>query len=80
MQALYEIVMKRRVILWFRNDLRLADNPALLEASTADEVMPIYIITPGTLAELTEPKNTILWATKLISKFSHPLLSPNNLC
>ncbi len=44
--------MKRRVIHWFRNDLRLADNPALYAASTFDEVMPIYILTPEIMSEL----------------------------
>jgi len=32
------------VLYWFRNDLRLADNPALLSAcSKADSLLPIYI-------------------------------------
>ena len=43
--------MKRKVIHWFRNDLRLADNPALCEASAFDEVMPIYILTPEIISE-----------------------------
>ena len=35
---------QKRAIVWFRNDLRLHDNEALLEAlHTADEVMPIYV-------------------------------------
>ena len=44
--------MKRRVIHWFRNDLRLADNPALHEASASDEVIPIYILTPEIMSRL----------------------------
>ncbi len=36
---------KRRAILWFRNDLRLADNPALVAAlAEADEVLPVFIL------------------------------------
>lgn len=31
-------------IHWFRQDLRLADNPALCEAATYDAVLPIYIL------------------------------------
>ncbi len=32
------------VLYWFRNDLRLADNPAFVKANaTADSVLPIYI-------------------------------------
>ena len=44
--------MKKRVIHWFRNDMRLADNPALHEASSSGEVMPIYILTPNAMSEL----------------------------
>ncbi len=37
-------------ILWFRQDLRLDDNPALIEAANQGAVLPIYILddeTPG---------------------------------
>lgn len=35
---------QKRAIVWFRNDLRLHDNEALLEAiNFADEVMPVYV-------------------------------------
>ena len=40
----------RPIIVWFRQDLRLADNPALSEALKIGEVIPLYIlddITPG---------------------------------
>ncbi len=37
----------RTAIVWFRRDLRLADNPALrLAASLADAVVPVYIHAP----------------------------------
>jgi len=32
------------VIHWFRQDLRLADNPALSEAAAAGRVLPVYIL------------------------------------
>jgi deoxyribodipyrimidine photo-lyase len=35
--------MKKVAIHWFRQDLRLTDNPALSHASLADETIPIYI-------------------------------------
>lgn len=36
-----------RSILWFRNDLRLADNSALLFACAAsDQVLPVYVLDP----------------------------------
>ena len=33
-------------IMWFRNDQRLADNPALLAASRHRSVVPVYIWAP----------------------------------
>jgi deoxyribodipyrimidine photo-lyase len=36
--------MTSPTILWFRQDLRLHDNPALVAASAAGEVIPVYII------------------------------------
>ena len=34
--------------MWFRRDLRLADNPALVEAvRAADEVVPLFVLDPG---------------------------------
>ena len=35
---------KNIVLFWFRQDLRLNDNPALFEASKNDEVIPVYIL------------------------------------
>jgi deoxyribodipyrimidine photo-lyase len=32
--------------MWFRRDLRLADNPALLAACAADEVVPLFVVDP----------------------------------
>ncbi|MBR9909628.1 MAG: deoxyribodipyrimidine photo-lyase [Gammaproteobacteria bacterium] len=36
------------VIHWFRQDLRLSDNPALSEAASAGRVLPIYILDDDT--------------------------------
>lgn len=37
--------MKSRSIFWFRRDLRLADNPALLAAiAESDEIIPVFIM------------------------------------
>ena len=30
--------------MWFRQDLRLSDNPALIEAVSSGEIIPIYIL------------------------------------
>lgn len=33
-----------KTLLWFRQDLRISDNPALLEAIAAGSVLPVYIL------------------------------------
>ena len=33
-----------KVIHWFRQDLRLSDNPALFEAAKNSSVLPVYIL------------------------------------
>ena len=35
---------KNTVIHWFRQDLRLTDNPALFAATKGQKVLPIYIL------------------------------------
>jgi deoxyribodipyrimidine photo-lyase len=46
--------MKQKIAIhWFRQDLRLSDNPALADASAHETVLPIYILddkTPGDYA------------------------------
>ncbi len=34
-------------VMWFRRDLRLADNPALLEACASDGVLPLFVLDPA---------------------------------
>ena len=36
-----------RTIVWFRQDLRLADNPALSHAAAQGEVVPVFVWAPG---------------------------------
>lgn len=36
--------MKQRAIVWFRQDLRISDNPALFNAAMDYEIVPIYIL------------------------------------
>ena len=33
-------------VMWFRRDLRIGDNPALLEAA-ADDVLPLFVLDPA---------------------------------
>jgi deoxyribodipyrimidine photo-lyase len=40
--------MTSRSIIWFRRDLRISDNPALLAAiSESDEIVPVFILDPS---------------------------------
>jgi len=38
------VIKKKKVIHWFRQDLRLSDNPSLCAAVQSGEVLPIYIL------------------------------------
>jgi len=50
-----------RVLVWFRNDLRLKDNPALLAAcATGIDLIPLYIY---------DPKGTTEWAIGSASRW-----------
>ncbi len=35
---------KNKIIVWFRQDLRIADNPALHEAAKNGQIIPVYIL------------------------------------
>lgn len=39
-------MMKKKMIVWFRRDLRTIDNSALYEAAKNGQVIPIYIHDP----------------------------------
>ncbi|MBV6638770.1 MAG: deoxyribodipyrimidine photo-lyase, partial [Mameliella sp.] len=39
------------VILWFKRDLRVTDNAALLRACELGDVLPLYIVEPGLWAQ-----------------------------
>lgn len=45
--------MKKRAIHWFRQDLRLSDNPALTKATTHGSILPIYILDEENAGEYT---------------------------
>ena len=44
-------------ICWFRQDLRLADNPALYAAAARGEVLPVFILDDGADAVLSGGAN-----------------------
>ena len=56
--------MSTRAIFWFRRDLRLADNPALLAAlDEADEVIPLFIMDDEVAQRAGEHRRAYLAAT-----------------
>ena len=56
--------MSKRAIFWFRRDLRLADNPALLAAfDEADEVIPLFIMDDEIAKRAGEHRNAYLAAS-----------------
>lgn len=56
--------MKRRSIFWFRRDLRLADNPALLAAiAESDEVLALFIMDDAIAKRAGEHRRAYLAAS-----------------
>lgn len=56
--------MTSRSIFWFRRDLRLADNPALLAAlAESDEVIPLFIMDEDVASRAGENRNANLVAS-----------------
>jgi len=43
--------MTDRALVWFRRDLRIRDNRALVEAANADELLPVYVFDPAAYGE-----------------------------
>ena len=52
---------KSRSIVWFRRDLRIGDNPALLEAVKKGAILPIYIHDIESAGDYTEGAASRVW-------------------
>ena len=48
-------------VMWFRRDLRLADNPALVDAAAAGEVLPLFVLDPALLKPAGAPRVAFLY-------------------
>lgn len=48
-------------ILWFRRDLRLADNPALVEAAASGPVVPLFVLDPALVGPSGAPRVAFLY-------------------
>lgn len=49
-------------MVWFRRDLRLSDNPAWSEGSSADTVWPVYVIDPALWDRVSARRRAVLSA------------------
>jgi deoxyribodipyrimidine photo-lyase len=50
-------------VMWFRRDLRLADNPALLEACDSPGVLPLFVLDPALWRPAGRPRRAYLAAS-----------------
>src|SRR4051812_37694266 len=50
-------------VMWFRRDLRLADNPALLEAVADGPVLPLFVLDPALWGPAGLPRRAYLGAS-----------------
>jgi deoxyribodipyrimidine photo-lyase len=50
-------------VMWFRRDLRLGDNPALVEACSADGVLPLFVLDPALWGPSGQPRRGYLAAS-----------------
>lgn len=55
--------MSTTTVMWFRRDLRLADNPALLDACAADAVLPLFVLDPALWDPAGVPRRAYLAAS-----------------
>src|SRR5688572_23834777 len=47
-------------VMWFRRDLRISDNPALLEAVRADATVPLFVLDKALLEAAGAPRIAFL--------------------
>ena len=70
---------KASALIWFRNDLRLADNPALLNAVSAySYIVPVFVYSPeeeGNWSRGVAPVEELAaGGTKLGSNYLYPIV------
>lgn len=65
--------MNKTTIFWFRQDLRLSDNPGLLAAASHGAVMPIYILDDEAAATFKMGEASRLWLHHSLKKLNESL-------
>lgn len=64
--------MSKKSIFWFRNDLRLHDNPGLCKAAAQGDVIPVYIL-DGSVKDPHMGKATKWWLHHSLKKLNEKL-------
>ena len=57
-----------KVIHWFRQDLRLSDNPSLHHASKNDHVLPVYILDNENSGEIFQWEEQAVFGCIILKK------------
>ena len=65
--------MPSKAIMWFRADLRLSDNPALLAACQSDAILPIYILEDDDAQTDKMGAASRLWLHHSLANLDHSL-------
>lgn len=62
-----------KVIVWFRQDLRLADNPALHEAMKIGKIIPVYILDQDGAKDFSLGQGSAWWLYESLKSLQHDL-------
>jgi deoxyribodipyrimidine photo-lyase len=65
--------MTAKAILWFRNDLRLSDNPALAKAVQIGDILPIYIYDDANPVDAEPGSASRVWLHHSLDKLNQSL-------
>jgi deoxyribodipyrimidine photo-lyase len=63
----------KRTLFWFRQDLRISDNPGLYEAANQGAVMPIFILDEGGLQEFKMGGASKWWLHHSLNRLNRSL-------
>lgn len=70
---------KNPIIIWFRNDLRLHDNPALIKAlKNSESVLPVYILDDAAAGPWKMGGASRYWLHHCLTSLSHDLKNKYN--
>ena len=63
----------RPILFWFRQDLRISDNPGLFEAAKKSEVLPVYILDDSAAGEFKMGGASRWWLHHSLKSLDHSL-------